>query len=511
LARIYCEKHNLQLHDVSYRDLGVSAFKRKNIEKGALATFIAAVKSGIVPKGSYLIFEQFDRLSRTDIDVALTLLLDLVRSGITVVTLADNQVWDRKAIKDIGKLTVAIAYMSRANSESEAKSDRLEEVWDQKKLKLRTPGGRILTSECPRWLSVNSDKMGFSIIEDRAESIRKVFELRIGGYGISSIMTRANSEGWEVPGNGNTWHTSLIARLLLNRSLVGEYQPFKNDKNDDGKRAADGEPILNYYPVVIDETTFLRAQAKSERSGPFPGRRDASLKNWLQGLIHCPCGARFVRKNKDSKAQPGYSRYYCTSRNRGLLTGPGGTKCEGVNALELENAVLAVVSGVTPQFFAGSPRTENLKQKADLLELELSTAQSSSARFIEAIAISTAAIPGLVTRLNASEADIERFKSELKIIRTELADLDGDYDAVFENIAKAVRSVNSLDARAALREDLSRIIKDIVVHQPEGYIEVYLRGSDAPVVQLLRANGQLPGLHMESVNADVYALMLKSK
>ena len=83
----YCEKNGLELHPVSYRDLGVSAFKRKNLEKGALFAFIQAVNAGKIEKGSYLIIEQFDRLSRADVSVALRLLLDLVAQGIVLVTL----------------------------------------------------------------------------------------------------------------------------------------------------------------------------------------------------------------------------------------------------------------------------------------------------------------------------------------------------------------------------------------------------------------------------------------
>jgi DNA invertase Pin-like site-specific DNA recombinase len=78
MAEEYCSKHGLELHPVSYRDLGVSAFKRKNVERGALAAFIDAVKTGKVAKDSYLIIEQFDRLSRAEVDVALKLLLDLL-------------------------------------------------------------------------------------------------------------------------------------------------------------------------------------------------------------------------------------------------------------------------------------------------------------------------------------------------------------------------------------------------------------------------------------------------
>lgn len=506
----YCRDHNLELHPVSYRDLGVSAFKKKNIESGALAAFIDAVKTGKVAKGSYLVIEQFDRMSRADTDVALKLLLDLVHSGIRVVTLVDGKVWDKEAVKDIGNLILAIVFMSRANNESAMKAGRLSAVWgSKKKAAAEGTAKRIVTSECPRWLAANEDKTGFVVLEDKAESVRKVFSMRINGHGIVGIVSRANKEGWPCPGKppvrqsgesqedfakraaaGSTWHTSTVGRMLRNRAVLGEYQPFMNDPEDDNKRIPAGDPIKNYYPAILDETTFLRAQAKADRSGRFPGRRDASLKNWLQGLLKCTCGQSFVRKNKDSKAQPEYARYYCTARNRGV------TKCPGASAKELEAAVLAVVSVVAPQYFHGTARMDELRAKQDVLEVEVTAAKETRDRFVEAIATSKAPVAALVQRLTTAEEAVEAKEKELASVRAEIADLDGDFDSVFSNIVKAVQSVDSLDARAALREELSRVIEKVVVRQNEGFIDVHLRGQEVPVVQPLRPNVEVsvPGL-----------------
>lgn len=514
MAEEYCRKHNLELHPVSYRDLGVSAFKRKNVEKGALAAFIEAVKAEKVQKGSYLIIEQFDRLSRADVDVALTLLLHLVRSGIKVVTLADEKVWDREAVKDMTNLILAIVYMSRANNESAAKAKRLSEVWTQKKQQAAAgTARRVVTSECPRWLKPNADKTGFEPIPELVESVKKVFAKRIEGYGISSIVALANREGWPCPGKppvrqsgeseedfalrssaALTWHTSTVGRLLRNRALLGEYQPHENDPEDDNKRIPVGDPIKGYYPAVLDEQTFLRALAKAERSGRFPGRRDASLRNWLQGLLRCTCGHSFVRKNKDSKAQPEYARYYCTARNRKVFRADG-TLCPGANAKELESAVLYVVSNVAPAFFKGSSRVEELKANAEVLEVEASAHRTVRDRFVEAIGSSGASIPALIKKLNEAEEALQKSEKALAAVRAEIADIDEDSDDVFDAIANQVRSIDSLDARAELRENLARIIEKVVVHQDDGYIQVFLRGNDVPVVQPLRTdNLNIPGL-----------------
>jgi DNA invertase Pin-like site-specific DNA recombinase len=88
LARTWCDKTGVPLVD-NYRDLGVSAFRGTNADKGALKAFLDRVESGVIESGSYLIVESLDRLSRTDITFALQMFLGLINAGIVIVTLAD--------------------------------------------------------------------------------------------------------------------------------------------------------------------------------------------------------------------------------------------------------------------------------------------------------------------------------------------------------------------------------------------------------------------------------------
>jgi DNA invertase Pin-like site-specific DNA recombinase len=493
-AEKYCEEEGLQLHPVSYRDLGVSAFKRKNLEKGALAAFIDAVKTGKVEKGSYLVIEQFDRLTRDEVDMALKLLLHLVHSGIKIVTLVDKRVWDSKAVKDVGNLILAIVFMSRANNESASKADRLSQMWEQKK-KTAAESGKIMTRECPMWLSVNRDKSAFVKFEDRVESVRKVFEMRIGGHGTVSIVNRANKEKWPVPGKGNTWHTSLVGRLLHNRAVLGEYQPHQNGEQE-GTRVPVGDPIPGYYPPILDEQTFLRAQAVNERKGEFPGRRDVSYRNWLQGLLKCSCGHSFVRKNKHSAKQPGYARYYCSARNRGV------TDCPSLGAEGIETAVISAISMIAPQFWNGTSRLAELVALVDVQQVELSAAEGKRDRFVEAIGSSNAAIPALLKSLTAAQAEVDAASKALAATRAEISELQGDSESVFENIVRAVKNVNSLDARAQLREDLSRILVKCVVDVKSGTAAAHIRGEDVPIIVPLRPDAVLPGLTMGQITEE---------
>src|SRR6185503_3713687 len=66
-AAAYAEANNLDLdHELTFHDLGVPGFRGANAERGKLAAFRRAVEDGRVTAGSYLLVEDFDRLSRMD-------------------------------------------------------------------------------------------------------------------------------------------------------------------------------------------------------------------------------------------------------------------------------------------------------------------------------------------------------------------------------------------------------------------------------------------------------------
>ena len=63
-ARKFAAQNDLELSEDSYQDLGVSAYRGRNIVEGQLGKFLEAVESGKIKRGSYLLVESLDRLSR---------------------------------------------------------------------------------------------------------------------------------------------------------------------------------------------------------------------------------------------------------------------------------------------------------------------------------------------------------------------------------------------------------------------------------------------------------------
>ncbi|MGY3354359.1 DNA invertase Pin-like site-specific DNA recombinase [Bradyrhizobium sp. GM0.4] len=116
-SRKYADKHSLELiEDIDLHDIGVSAYKGKNIASGAFGRFLEAVRDGKIEGGSYLLVESFDRMSRQEPVLALKPFIEIVEAGLVLVTLDDERVFKGKI--SFEDLIISIAKMSRANEES---------------------------------------------------------------------------------------------------------------------------------------------------------------------------------------------------------------------------------------------------------------------------------------------------------------------------------------------------------------------------------------------------------
>ena len=295
----YAEENGLVL-DTSLKlfDQGLSGFNGENLDKGALGLFIRAVETGLVPRGSFLLVESIDRLSRNKLLEQVALFTTLISAGITVITLKDRQVLNREAIdKDNMLLFITMVGMLRANDESEVKSSRVRAAWAQKRKLARE---KKLSAACPGWLKLNPDRKSFTVIPERVALIRRMFEMNASGTGQMTIARIFNQEKIPVWGRGTGWHMSFIQRILHTRAVLGEFQPcfLKKIKKGDGdpleKELAedetekilsvpDGEPIPDYYPAIVDLETWQRVQRDIKPLAP--GRKGKHVSNLFAGTV----------------------------------------------------------------------------------------------------------------------------------------------------------------------------------------------------------------------------------
>ncbi|MER9976251.1 recombinase family protein [Mesorhizobium sp. M0085] len=300
----YAAQHNLILDDTTtFRDLGVSAFRGANVAVGALGDFLSLVQSGDIKPGSFLLVENFDRISRDSILDAQAVFTGLLSAGITVVTLSNDRAYSRESLRQnqFAIFEIIIGFI-RANDESARKQELLRAAWHGKRLKLKERG-IPMTRLSPGWVRLREDRSGFDLIPERAEVVRRVFDLTLAGQGQHAIAQTLNREGVPVFGAGKMWHRSYVKKMLADPSVVGVHTPHRVERIGGRKRRIPTDPVEGYFPAAVDRETF-------ERVGTLATGRGArtavnGIENVLAGLAVCPkCGSTMTRVNKGSRSRP---------------------------------------------------------------------------------------------------------------------------------------------------------------------------------------------------------------
>lgn len=313
-AESYAEAHNLDLDDkLTFRDLGVSAFRGKNAETGKLAEFMEAARLGVVERGSALLVENLDRISRLPALDAVNLLNDICKAGVTVVTLNNGAVYTEESLRtDLGSLLNAIMCASQGNLPNVDKADRLRKAWIGKKAKAKK---EIITAMAPCWLKPNADRTGWIEDKVKVKIVKRIFDLTQKGVGVNKIAMTLNADGVpaigrprrrraDAPGAGapGKWQVTFIQKLLANPAVIGEFHDHRREYNhDSGKyaRTSTGEVIKGYFPRIIDTAIFRKigVQLSSRRNKTKP--RNGKVTNLFAGLCRCPrCGGTMTSVNK---------------------------------------------------------------------------------------------------------------------------------------------------------------------------------------------------------------------
>ncbi len=274
-------------------DEGMSAYKGVHLKKGALGVFIRAVEDGQIEEGSYLLVESLDRLSRGQPSDALPQLIDLVKSGIVVVTLNDNRIYSEESISGTNGsfvLMQSLVGMARAFEESETKGKRVRAAWENKFKKIKD--GIQLTKRVPFWL--NSDR---TVRLEKVAIVNRIFNDYVSGKGSKVIATELNNEQVETPTlAAKYWHESTVKKILNSSSVIGTL------------KTADGQSHEGYYPAVISKELWVEAQLTK---GSDTRRRSiinrimpsAEVNRPLAGLLKCTCGATIVRAAKTGRVR----------------------------------------------------------------------------------------------------------------------------------------------------------------------------------------------------------------
>lgn len=470
-ARKWCAEQGLQLDEsLALADLGVSAYTGDNVARGALAGFLAAAETGRVPKGAILLVESLDRLSRATIPDAMAVLTNIVRSGIRVVSLIDGHEWNEKTIEDTTSFMLSVLLFARAHNESSTKAKRVSDQFQKKRAEKRPVVSR---GHGPGWAVALPDNSAWVLDEERAESVRKTFELAAAGYGGIAIARQANQEGWPLPwrkrANTSTrWEHTGVSRLLRDRRTLGEWQP---KKMIEGKLTPDGPPVQDYFPRVIPDELWHRVVAAlSTREGPT---RVRGIKaDVFSGLLYCKCGERMDRK---APAARGYPRYYCLGRKNGA------SNCPAVAETAIVKSVLSGIAQIEQAAFNPESSAEEARTTLTAATAKLEDLRRRAERLLDALEGSDEEGTLIRGRLNAVRKEIAT--TEQVIVRTQAhmaaaPVLDPHFgQRIAAMAADAIANKDEVAERSKLSEGLWQVVKKIV--WTGSYFMVYARSGEA--------------------------------
>lgn len=413
-SQLYAAEQGLELAP-PIEDIGISGYRGSNREFGNLARFLDQIDRGLIERGSYLIVESLDRLSRQNVFQAFTLLGEIIQSGVKVVTLMDGQTYDEKSLSENqGQIFLALGSMLRAHEESRVKSKRIAAVWVQKRSEAQT---KKLTAVVPAWLQLSADRARIEIQDKRAPIVVEIFELARDGYGAYSIarkFNRRNEPTWSA--RATLWHESYIKKILENRAVLGEYQPGVVSYAIDNKRrrVPAGDPVAGYFPAVVESDLFLAAHAAiNTRKTSGRGRKGPKFSNLFTGLARCGhCGfpMRFGQKSSPQTREAQYLRCSSSRSEAGCVS-------PAWRYVHFEQSFLQFLRKVDLRFVLGGQKQDELGAQLErrrlTIDAEIAGFNQSIDNLVEAIAESPGtALSKKVTELESKVAGLEAERTQ---------------------------------------------------------------------------------------------------
>lgn len=364
-TREWCKANKVELVE-DFADLGVSAFRGKNADAGALSAFMRLAEGGRIPKGSLLIVESLDRITRSEITKAVTLFLRIIGAGVEIVTLADNQRYNEAGVDaDPTRLIISVTILMRAHEESAMKSKRVLASWEQKRK--RAKAGEIISANGPRWLKLSGGE--WKVDERRAAVVRRIFALAVAGSGLNLIARALNDDKTPTFKGGKQWISATIAGIIDGRAVLGE---LVFDHRGGGRKAA---PVEGYYPAIISPAQWAAAQrVRASHRGNRGGVRPDAMLNVFRGVVFTPDGAPLHVKSCLSHGK----RYAYLRNHRHYSTGEPSVSW---NYDDFKALFLALASRVTRR-----ERPAGVESAAERLKLEIEAVRAKESNLAQVLA-----------------------------------------------------------------------------------------------------------------------------
>jgi DNA invertase Pin-like site-specific DNA recombinase len=289
---------------------GESAFHGFHLSNGDLGKFLLEADKGAF-KGHTFFFEELTRLSRQGVLATLTLITHLLEAGLVVRDITSGIEITEPADLDKPQVSPAVctnAMLGRMHSHELSRKLLARRQSEREKA---AKDGKAFTPICPAWIKAELKEKPV-LIEDRANTVSRIFDLAAQGYGAKTIVRLLIAEKRTAFTRTGRWSPEYVISILKNRAVLGYYQPHKLsiEVRPGGKkvkvRVPVGEEILMYPPAVSMtqfEAARVQVKAKDRNAGrPVGLRQGGSVNSILNPLVYDADLGRlmnFYQKNGD--------------------------------------------------------------------------------------------------------------------------------------------------------------------------------------------------------------------
>jgi DNA invertase Pin-like site-specific DNA recombinase len=487
-----------------YADEGISGTTLE--KRDAFNEMIRRAKEGEI---DLIVTKEVSRFSRNLVDT-ITIVNDLAKRGVYVYFLSDRI--NTAVPEERDRLDQLALY---AQQESKRTSTRVR--WGQSRCMER---GVVFGRKEMYGYNIRREGKGkqtFEIIEEEAETVRKIFGWYAEGDGTHVIAKRLEQMGVKSKYK-NGWSNTVILRILRQEKYVGDlvqgktYTPDPmSHKKQYNRGESDSYYIKDHHPeaAIIDRGLWDRVQALLEQNSPSDEvKAKHNNRYWLSGKVFCGiCDSRYVSFTKQL-TNTQYKAWICfANHERGkrktVTNDLGESVTVGCDAKRVNEKVLTLAlhdiltvflrrakDGLVDEILGSVKKLQSGKsneKQLQKLQSDLDRLNERKSRLLDVL------LDGVITK-----DEYEKKHKELCEKTDEIQDKIKEYksdDKVKSETAALYEFKRSVEEMAALKDEeineqlYARVTEKIIVH-PENVLEFRLRFYPAPIFLQYRTTGK---------------------
>ncbi|MBZ3679404.1 MULTISPECIES: recombinase family protein [Pseudomonadaceae] len=492
----FAAKNGLSVEEENtLEDIGRSSFS-DDAQQKELAKFFENLNAGKYEPGDVFALENIDRLTRRGPIDALMKVNQIISKGLKLAIISDKEQRILEEIDVFSIITLSID-ASRANKESQVKSDKGLFNWQEKR-NLAASQKLAMTAQAPAWLDTeifyifdeekkkNIKRRKYVLNEEKADAVRLIFDLYSSGNGALKIKNILNEREIKTFKGAPYWEPSIITKILKNPATFGLYQPKKQGT---GKRdlIAAGEPINDYFPPVITRDLFEQCERIREGNSTRKGRKGKLFTNLFTGLLTCQkCGGpvHLINPGIDKRNKVQKSIYYLVCK-RAKFTKECTTK--RVRYDDFERALLKAIQEINlADILNENNPLETLIKKQRSKETEITKKKKLIENFQRQFLENDGDLPAfMISQAKEAEISIKELEDQQREIASEIAQLNV-YNSNVDNAIEELKEKPDYETRSKINLLFHEIIKNISLDTENQFYTVRFKNG---VMRVITAAG----------------------